>query len=153
MNVSWSPPLPELHFGIITEYLIDYIEITADTRATEHDYYADAYPTDYYNYEGSAIAEGSAISTTGTVHTTGLNVTLTGLSSNTTYQIAVAAINGAGFSPFASVTASIPPRNIFCSYLCMYVTIIQYIVWLDYAHAYVSTISVHVYYSILAGCS
>ena len=97
VNVSWSPPLPELQFGIIMEYQIDYFDITADTRATEPDN-----ATEDYNFEGSGNAA------TGTVRTAGLNVTLTELSSNTTYQIEVAAINGAGFSPFASVTISIP---------------------------------------------
>ena len=98
--------MSELHFGIITEYLIDYFEITADTRATEPDN-----TTVDYDLEGSAIA------TTGTVHAAELNITLTGLSSNTTYQIAVAAMNGAGFSPFANITRSIPPCKLFCIYV------------------------------------
>ena len=110
MNVSWSPPPSELHFGIITEYLINYFEITADTRATEPDN-----ATVDYNFEGSTIA------TTGTVSTAGLNVTLTGLSSNTTYQIKVAAMNGAGFSPFATITRSIPPCKLL--YICVYVSL------------------------------
>ena len=109
MNVAWSPPLPELQFGIIMEYQIDYFDITADTRATEPDN-----ATEDYNFEGSGNA------TTGTVHTAGLNVTLTGLSSNTTYQIEVAAMNGAGFSPFASITRSIPPCKLLCICVCMY---------------------------------
>ena len=108
MNVSWSPPPPESHFGIITEYLIHYFEIKADSRATEP-----GNITVDYNFVDSAIA------ITGPVHTAGLNVTLTGLSSNTTYQIEVAAMNEAGFSPFANITRSIPPCNVLCICVCV----------------------------------
>ena len=107
VDVSWSPPPPEVHFGIITQYQIDYSEI-AETIPTEasgdYTFGNDTYG-DYFETSVSAAV---------TVFTADLNITLTGLSSNTTYRIAVAAINGAGFSPFATVTRSIPLRKLLC---------------------------------------
>ena len=111
VNVSWSPPPSEVHFGIITHYVIDYFEI-AETITTEHIYTSGDYASgDYSETNSNAVV---------TVFTADLNITLTGLSSNTTYHIAVAAINGAGLSPFATVTRSISPRKLLCIYVCMY---------------------------------
>ena len=84
INISWSPPPTELHYGIITGYRI------------------------YYEIVGT--------NDTITNFTVDLNITLTGLSQNSTeYQITVAAENAAGISSVnASVNAStIAPRK-FC---------------------------------------
>ena len=136
VNVSWSPPLSEVHFGIITKYMIDYFEI-AETISTEPIYTSGNYASGNYasgnyasgnyasgNYASGDYASGDYSETNSnavvTVFTADLNITLTGLSSNTTYHIAVAAINGAGLSPFATVTRSISPRKLLCIYVCMY---------------------------------
>ena len=110
VDVSWSPPLPEVHFGIITEYQIDYFEIP-ETIPTEA-----VYTSGDYTYGNDTYGDyfETSVSAAVTVFTADLNITLTGLSSNTTYRIAVAAINGAGFSPFATVTRSIPLRKLLC---------------------------------------
>ena len=116
VDVSWSPPPSEVHFGIITQYQIDYSEIP-ETIPTEPVYtsgdntYGDYAYGDYSEINASAVV---------TVITADLNITLTGLSNNTTYHIAVAAMNGAGLSPFAIATRSIPPRKLFCIYVCIY---------------------------------
>ena len=126
VNVSWSPPPSQVHFGIITKYVIDYFEI-AETTSTEPIYTSGNYASGNYasgNYASGNYASGDYSETNSnaeiTVFTADLNITLTGLSSNTTYHIAVAAINGAGLSPFATVTRSISPRKLLCIYVCMY---------------------------------
>ena len=126
VNVSWSPPPSEVHFGIITQYMIDYFEI-AETISTEPIYTSGNYASGNYasgNYASGDYASGDYSETNSnaevTVFTADLNITLTGLSSNTTYHIAVAAMNGAGLSPFATVTRSISPRKLLCIYVCMY---------------------------------
>ena len=118
VNVSWSPPPSEVHFGIITQYQIDYFEIP-ETISTEPIYTSGDYA--YGDYSETNIS--AAV----TVFTADLNITLTELSSNATYRIAVAAINGAGFSPFATVTRSIPPRKLLYIYMCvcLCITVIQ----------------------------
>ena len=145
VNVSWSPPPSEVHFGIITKYMIDYFEI-AETITTEPIYTSGNYASGDHasgEYASGAYASGDHVSrdhvsgdhasgdyTSGdyasgdhsetnsnavvTVVTADLYITLTGLSSNTTYHIAVAAINGAGLSPFTIVTRSISPRKLLC---------------------------------------
>ena len=132
VNVSWSPPPSEVHFGIITQYLISYFEMP-ETISTEPIYTSGDYAYgDYSKINASAVV---------TVFIADLNITLTGLSSNTTYHIAVAAMNGAGLSPFAIVTRSIPPRKLFCIYVCVYITVIQFVMCLKFMHIHVSTTS------------
>ena len=132
VNVSWSPPPSEAHFGIITQYLISYFEMP-ETISTEPIYTSGDYA--YGDYSETNVS--AAV----TVFTTDLNITLTGLSSNTTYHIAVAAMNGAGLSPFAIATRSIPPRKLFCIYVYVYITVIQFVMFLKFVHIHVSTIS------------
>ena len=115
VNISWSPPPSEVHFGIITQYQIDYFEIPetipVEPVYTSGDYaYGDNTYGDYLEINAIAVV---------TVFTADLNIALTRLSSNTTYHIAVAAMNGAGLSPFAIAIRSIPPRKLFCIYVCV----------------------------------
>ena len=121
VNVSWNPPPSEVHFGIITQYMIDYFEI-AETITTEPIYTSGDHASGNYASGDNASGDYSETNSNAvvTVFAADLNITLTGLSSNTTYHIAVAAINGAGSSPFANVTRPIPPRKLLCIYVCMH---------------------------------
>ena len=88
INISWSPPPTELHYGVITGYQIDY-----------------------------GIAGNNLTNST---FTADLNITLTGLSSDTAYEIVIAAVNGAGVSSFDAslIIATIAPRKFCVIFMC-----------------------------------
>ena len=80
-------------------YQIDYYETASDVGSTVNT---------------TELASGSGVGMS--LFTTDLHITLTGLSNNTIYDITVAAVNGAGVSPFtAFVTTAIPSRNVLYS--------------------------------------